>query len=276
MKDESPPNKKSIEPAKWDLTVNGHRICYPVDFAGVMKTWIKNCLDKCTAPKIRFFLQDFAAFLNLEIDKMVPADTKMSQRVVEIIDAAAAKSNTEDSKFTSIMAIYEMHEEIWKRVVTHCMNRTGDFLAIELPDWVVSPVKGYFDEGKFYIELKIHRPAWGRDEPDLCICLASGDWVNDQESEKSKPTYFDLFIIKKKQFSPIIPQDFDDEKGFLRIGPRKNDRTRKITLAGIRDLKSSEGLRSLLTEQAAKHIATEIVRLAGEYQSAMDACFPIG
>jgi hypothetical protein len=142
-----------------------------------------------------------------------------------------------------------------------------DLVSLELPDWIVR-IEGYTSEtsGNFYVETVIHRPNWGGEKPDLWICLGSEDC--------NGPTYLDLYIRKSEQLSPTIAQDFDD-KHLLRIGPNKSDRTRQIRLAGIRDLRSAEGLRSLLTDQAAMHIATEVVRLAGEYQSALDACFPI-
>jgi hypothetical protein len=267
MKDGEPPGGESIDLAKWNAIVDGHRICHEVDFRKVMITWLELCQAKCVAPKIGFFLRDFAAFLNLEIPKMIPTDTQIGQRVTQIIDAAAVNADGDNAEFYSLVAIYEMHEEIWKRVVMHCMNRMRDLVALELPDWIVR-IEGYTSEasGKCYVETVIHRQNWGKEKPDLWIGLGSEDY--------NGPTYLDLYIRKSEQLSPMTAQEFDD-KHLLRIGPKKSDRTRQIRLAGIRDLRSAEGLRSLLTDQAAMHIATEVVRLAGEYQSALDACFPM-
>lgn len=266
MKDGEPPGEESIDLVKWNALVDGHRICYEVDFRRVMTTWLELCQAKCAAPRLRFFLRDFAAFLNLETQEMIPIDTQIRQRITQIIDVAAVNTDGENIEFDSVVAIYGMHEEIWKRVVMHCMNRTRDLVSLELPDWIVR-IEGYTSEtnGRFYVETTIHRPNWGKDRPAFWICLGSEDC--------NGPTYLDLYIRKSEQFSPVIARDFDD-KGLLRIGAKKNDRTRQIRLLGIRDLRSAEGLRSLLTDQAAMHIATEVVRLAGEYQSGLDACFP--
>jgi hypothetical protein len=270
LKDGSTP--KSIDESVWISQVDGERICYSYNFDEVMSNWLRLCRLKCEAPRIAFFLQDFEAFLNTEELDMQTVNGQTKSRIEEIISIASNNGEGTDSNFEAMLSIYDMHEDMWKLGLSHCMGHTKELLDKLLPGWIVN-ILTYESHGRVYLDTKVYRPMWGDSNPKLWIGVETDDWIQNKEAGNRGPTFLYLCVRKAPDFTPSSALKFDQERHLLDLGPRKNVLTRPISFSEFRDLRSGDGLRALVAGSAANHIATEVVRLAGQLQPAIDSCF---
>jgi len=222
-----------------------------------MKRWILEC-EKCKPAKLRSFLSDFAEFLNLE--ETVSIENVTTARVAGIISARASNTDADSNEFDAVLAVYEIRDRIPLYAIKSCLERARDRLKMDFPGWRVEVVSD-FDSREPYIYMKLEKPSW---EGHLWIYLGS------QYDEKNG-CHFDLCICKEGNFSPVAPVSFD-AKNHMLIGPSKNGYMRNPRPLGVKDLRSTEGIRALLTDQAAMDIVTEVGRVIEEYEPTMDSC----
>ncbi len=108
-----PPDPKSIPRELWDQEETAG-ICHAENYKAKVNEWVKLSKSRCSSGKLRNFLEDFAAFVNLEDENtMTRRESEFGQRIEEIISARAEADDGGD--FEAIMRIYEMHDEIWEQ-----------------------------------------------------------------------------------------------------------------------------------------------------------------
>lgn len=248
LKDGGRPNCISILPDQWEKA-HTDGICHAGDYRKIMGKWLSESLKCTNAPKLVHFLEDFAAFSWQEDNVKEARNSATKAKIDDIIHRTAeySKVSSEDpNEFEALLAIYELHDHIWDRAVRLFMERVRDILQAQLPAWVI---EGDFEDGNSCLDLVLS-PA-GADPEKIQVCLET-EW--DAKAEKGK--------------RPCKPMNFvffvRNGNGLLPLTPKKGDHWRREWPLGVTDIRSAEGLRALLTEQAAQEISTKFRNFATE------------
>jgi hypothetical protein len=258
LNDGQPPSEASIPKHEWDAAVS-HDVCHAKSYLDVMQTWVKSCMDICAAPKVRAFLRDFAEFIKVETMMTDGVESQTSNRIDEIISSSSTDSASNNEAFLeALLAIYALHDHIWEKAVTVCMNRISELLQARLPGWESPAVLPDFGSEDPYISMHLRKASW-RD--NLFIYLGT------QDDECHRHCHFDLALKKQGSMQGTDGRFYEN---LPILGPRSKDPTREIRLPGVDNLRSAEGIRSLLTDQAADDIAREIMTFINDHEITMD------
>jgi hypothetical protein len=267
LKDSQPPSKESISASEWK-SAQASGICAALDFVVVISEWLKECRKERVPQRILIFLQDFAHFVGLEKETTVAMANGVRDAVARIIETSSSDGDSGSSDLEALLALYDLHSEIWETTARVFLGRVQTQLKEQLPNWESSYEVSQVD-GRPFFEFALWKKLGWTTAPDgtsnLRVIVASED------REYRVPTYIDMYISRNEAFTPegIV---FNDRLVMM-IGPRKNEFTRQVRLGGISDLKSAVGIRHLLTTQGTMDLTSEIVRFISDYELKMDSCF---
>ncbi len=267
LKDSQPPTPESISLRDW-RAAEASGICAARDFTDVIFEWLKECRKQRMPQRILTFLQDFAQFSGSDKEGTVPIAKGVRDAVVSIIQRAGSDGGTVSSDLDALLALYDLHSEIWESAARVFLGSVRTLLNGKFPDWE-SCYKVFQWHGRPYFELTLWKKVGWTIAPDgtanLRVIVASED------RDSRVPTYLDIYVSKYKSFTPEGAV-FNDNN-VMKIGPGKNDITRQVRLGGIEDLRSAAGIRYLLTPQGTMDLSSEIVRFVSDHETTMDGCF---
>jgi hypothetical protein len=269
LKDGNPPSKESIVADEWNAAVTAG-ICRAVDFRKVISDWLAHCEKRHLPSKINIFLKDFKHFIGLDEEDTVPIASGVREAVVKVIQRAGLDGGAVPSDLEALLALYDLHSEIWENAVHVFLGSLEALLKEQLPNW-----ESHYEVTEWhrrpYFELALWKKVGWTTSPDgtsnLRVIVAS----EDQDSKE--PAYIDIYISRHQSFE-TEGAVFND-RNVMVIGPKKNDATRQVRLGGIRDLRSAAGVRHLLTPQGTMDLASEIVRFISDHETKMDGCFGV-
>ena len=269
LKDGNPPSKESIVADEWNAAVSAG-ICRAVDFRKVMSDWLAHCEKKQLPSKINVFLKDFKHFIGLDEEGAVPIANGVRDAIVKIIQRGGWDGGTVSSDLEALLALYDLHSEIWENAAHVFLGSLQTLLEEQLPHWESHHEVTEW-HGRPYFELALWKKVGWTTSPDgtsnLRVIVASEDM------DSKEPAYIDIYISRHESFE-TEGAVFNDRK-VMAIGPKKNDFTRQVRLGGIRDLRSAAGVRYLLTPQSTVDLASEIVRFISDHEMKMDGCFGV-
>lgn len=275
LKDGEAPDVKSIPTAEWDSAVSDGR-CEARSFHAVMSRWLESCRKQLASSKIGTFLGDFRAFLGLKEENAMAIGNEVRGRVVEIVKSKRSKPEDAAPDFEAMLAVYALHDDIWREAFEGCMEKVQGLLHAQLPMWNIEPEPS-FNKGQSYFQMKLWKKAdWtaARDgTPNLSVVLATEDsaQVKEQAELYRRPTYLVVYISRAQGFSPT-GADFNI-RGVMRIDNGRSQYAVPLRLGEIEDLRSEAGVRYLLDSQSSMDIATEVVGFISRFEATMDACF---
>jgi hypothetical protein len=280
LKDGSPPSIQSISADEWRLE-EAKGICKALSFRKVIDTWLAQCAEEQLPPAIRVFLKDFARFIGVAEEKSMELESVVRDRALGIIDSIDLNAEVRSADFEALLAIHAMHEDIWQKALTKSVQQVHSVLLERLAGWEIKN-NSYFEDGGvfgrvFFAELTLWKNAeWtmtAEDKPNLYVVLATEDLLDSRQRQNGhrRPMHFDMYIRRAKGFAPRAT--VFNEGDVMLIGPRKDDCTRKVQLDGVTDLRSSEGIRYLLTVQGTTDICHAVVRFVQDHEEKMDALF---
>jgi hypothetical protein len=258
------PNESSIKKSEW-IKARALGLCDARDFQTVIADWVKRCCnDTRIAPRLKYFLNDFAAFAGVEKERSMVDDGAVQKHVERIIKQSASDVDDASSELDGVLAIYALHEKIWQYAVRQCIERVQAIAKVQLPDWD-STVKTYFEEpSSYYCELKLWKSRWtfaSDSEPNLSVVMATED----------EPPRL-VIVIKKHGDFHRASASFTEE-GKLIIGPRKRQFWYNVVLNGVENIRNAETVRYMLTRQGAVEIAQQLERFIESHGTNMDDCF---
>jgi hypothetical protein len=262
LNDGKPPGPKSIPPLEWEKA-HKEGICHTDVYRVIMQKWCKESLAKCRAEKLRHFVEDFAAFSWKE-NRVNQVQSSVGRGIQEIVEQKAEYTETsskDSDHFDALLAIYDLHDETWMYAVRLFMNRVREILEEQLPEWTAIC---NFEDGNLCVELGLFPKGINPKDPLIGVYLAT-EWEakSESESQPCAPMYFVLYIRKSTTLPAPLAVEFNPS-GLMWIGPKKGDFWKRERPLGIADIKSADGLRSLVTEQAAQGIATTFRNFATE------------
>ncbi len=152
-----------------------------------------------------------------------------------------------------------------------CLERVRERLSSAVPELKYGAER-HFKDGQSCIELKLYKPEWlldGDSHPVLWAQLGSEDNIDVKKAQKGYrgTTWFDLTVRKSSGLQAAGEAVFEEKHNKLKGADKRE------SLPGIRDIRNSEGIRQLLTPQAADDIAMILVRYFAEHQDEMDKVF---
>jgi hypothetical protein len=266
LKNSEPPPEESIPLRDWKVA-QASGICEARDFSVVILDWLKECRRLRMPQKILTFLQDFAQFSGSDKEGAVSIANGVRDAVLSIIQTVGSDGETVSSDLEALLAIYDLHSDIWEGAARVHLDNVQTLLKEQLPNWETQ-YEVYQMLARPYFELTLWKVGWTRatnGTANLRVIVAS----EDQNSRE--PTYIDIYIAKNESFTP--ERGVFNDRHVLVIGPGKNDITRQVRLGGIEDLRSAAGVRYLLTPQGTMDLGSEIVRFVSDHEMKMDVCF---
>lgn len=275
LKNGKAPDVKSIRAAEWESAVSDGR-CKACSFHAVMSRWLDSCRKQLTSSKIRIFLDDFGAFLGLKEENAMAIGNEVRERVFEIVKSK--RSNPEDAApdFEAMLAVYALHDDIWRKAFEGCMDKVQSLLHTQLPMWNIKP-EPEFEKGQSYFQMKLWKKAdWtvaGDGTPNLSVVLATEDSAQAKVQAElyRRPTYLVVYVSRAQGFSPK-GADFNG-RDVMRIDNGRSQFAVPLRLGEVEDLRSESGVRYLLDSQSSMDIATDVVGFISRFEATMDACF---
>jgi hypothetical protein len=249
LKDGTRPSDKSISVSEWDEgRIDG--ICSALSFRDVMDVWLKRSERACRVDKLKLFLEDFASFMGLG-EKGEDVMSAVGKRIVAILREKANEhgSSAVSDDFEGVLAIYDLHNEIWKTAIRLFMIRTAETLRTMLPEWETR----YDAAGES--DLETIPPKVDLVRRSIGMYLTTGP-----DPKNGAATLFIFYISGQRDLWPNLSFGSGKHSHLMQLGTAQLwEWTRPV---GVADIKSADGIRSLLTEQASYEIASTFARLA--------------
>jgi hypothetical protein len=242
-----------------------------------MFEWVKLCKGKI-AHKLEYFLDDFLTFSGVNGGSPMPDEDAVQKELARIIEESASAPTGGSAELDALLAVYALHEEIWRCSIKRCLDNVKAVLHEQLSEWD-SEVVDYFKDGESYCELHV----WKKDgwtmapdrKPNLRVLLVTeGLQAKKDQQRISRTARFVVVIQKHEEFHPRkIPFN---KRHQLIIGPAKDQASHDVVLNGIEDIWGAECIRYMLTPQGATELAQQLQEFVKAHENEMNACFDDG
>jgi hypothetical protein len=256
LKEGEQPCEKSIPRHEWEKAHN-EGICYALAYRDVMRSWLTRSRGNRMAKKLRLFLEDFAIFAGLQEEgaMTMAAGTKAGKRIEEIIALGPGDPSADSDGFEALLAIYELHDEIWIQAVRAFVEQTGRAIKEFMPEWNVLRPDCEFKDGTSSFCLGISPPSEDQRNPSVAVYLESELGGPGRAGELKR---FTLYVQKGADLPDVPEFRFNLPQRQMWIGPGRE--------AFVKLYELPLAVRTMLNFQAANEIAARIRDFALEQQ----------
>ena len=270
------PKDRSISEPEWN-EASSLGLCRARSFCEVMSEWVKLCKSK-VACRLEYFLDDFLAFAGFNGGSPMPDGDTVQKELTRIIEESASAPSGGSSELDALLAVYALHEVIWRCSIRQCLDNVKAVLDEQLSEWD-SKVETYFNKGESYCELQL----WKKDswtmtsdgEANLRVLLVTdGSRTREDQQRICRTARFVVVIQKHKEFNFGKTPFNQDHK--LVIGPGKDQFWQDVVLNGLEDIWSAECIRYMLTSQGVAELAQQLQNFVKAHENEMNACFNDG
>jgi hypothetical protein len=262
LNDGQAPNPNSIATEDWEHGV-ADGTCHPKEYESIITSWIDACLAKSRPQKLRDFLQSFRKFVGITEESTVKVSKEIEGMIAQIIQSGSSQGEEISPELDALVELSTMADFVWRTSLGLCLKKVETELGKQLPGWEYGRCSYPTNKSAWPLnefELDLWKSEWKeppKEEPMVCVSLAT--WFEETT------TSFSLVWSKRKDLPSPPDLKFDDKGRFYLTRAQYTH-----PASHIADLRSSEGIRYLLTEQAAMDLVNDIMQFISDHESKME------